>query len=484
MRNNSDLFVKLALLVSDFLMIVGSFVAAYIIRVRWDERALRDPVSAETFLFIFLALIPIWLVIYASLDLYKQRVYQSRVEEAWRLFFGSAIGIMVIVFVDFLTDEPIYPARLVPIYGFAIAYLSVLLSRNVIHYIRSKLYARGIGIKKTLIVYTSGPEIVRQLIEYQPTGHKILGVVGVRDNKEFKKRRIKVYKNLTTALAQVNQRGIDTIIQTGLSDDDEQNRTLMDTVQKNHLEYLVYPSFDSGITVQSHIELLDGQPVLKLKRTPLDGWWRIFKRFVDIIGSLVGLVVFSPLLIGLAIVVKLTDNGPAIFKHQRVTRFGEKFYVYKFRSMYQKYSGSGSHSIEHRIEQFKEMGREDLIDEFLKYNKVKDDPRVTRIGKFLRATSLDELPQLLNILKGDLSIVGPRPVSPDELKMYEGAHESLFLSIRPGLTGLWQVSGRNDLSNEERVQLDVYYIQNWSLILDIKIILKTVAVVIRKVGSS
>lgn len=483
MRNNSDLVVKIALLVSDFLMIVGSFVAAYVIRVRWDERALRDPVEAETYLYIFLALIPIWLIIYASLNLYKQKVYQSRVEEASRLFFGSAIGIMVIVFADFLTDEPIYPARLVPIYGFIIAYLSVLLSRNIIHFVRAKLYSRGIGIKRTLIVSSNGSQIVQQLVKYQPTGHKIVGIVGVREHKLYKQKRITVYKSLSSALAQVTQRRIDTIIQTELNDDHAQSKQVLEAVQKNHLEYMIYPSFESGITVQSQLELLDGQPVLKIKQTPLDGWWRIAKRMIDIFGASLGIIVLSPLLLFIALLVKLTDPGPAIFKHQRVTRFGEKFYVYKFRSMYQKYSSVGSHSIQERIQQFKEMGREDLIDEFRKYNKVKEDPRITKLGNFLRATSLDELPQLFNILRGDLSIVGPRPVSPDELKMYEGPYESLFLSIRPGLSGLWQVSGRNDLSNEERVQLDVYYIQNWSLILDIKIILKTVAVVIRRVGS-
>ncbi|MDX1765366.1 MAG: sugar transferase [Candidatus Saccharimonadales bacterium] len=484
MRNSSDLIVKAALLVSDFLVIVGSFVAAYIIRVKLDERALRDPVEAETFLYIFLALVPIWLVIFATLDLYKARVYQSRVEEAARLFFGAAIGVMVIVFADFLTDDPIYPARLVPVYGFAIAYLALLLSRNFIHFTRSQLYRRGIGVKRTLIVATANNvNLVRQLVNAQPTGHLIIGVVGSRENKLFKSKRIKVYKSLETALGQINNRRIDTIIQTGLSENEDQNEKVVSAVQKNHLEYLIYPTFATGITVQSHIELLDGQPVLKINQTPLNGWWRIVKRIIDVILAILALIILLPLMLIIGLIIKITDPGPAIFKHRRVARFGKKFKVYKFRSMYQKYSGVGTHTFEHRIQQFKELGREDLIDEFKKYNKVKDDPRISPFGKFIRATSLDELPQLLNIIKGDLSIVGPRPLAPDELSMFEGPHESLFLSIRPGLTGLWQVSGRNDLSTEERVQLDVYYIQNWSLLLDIKIILKTVAVIIKKAGA-
>ncbi|MDX1766353.1 MAG: sugar transferase, partial [Candidatus Saccharimonadales bacterium] len=170
------------------------------------------------------------------------------------------------------------------------------------------------------------------------------------------------------------------------------------------------------------------------------------------------------------------------YKHKRLTRYGKTIYVYKLRSMYWKYSTGDKGQKKSDEQIFREMGREDLIAEFKKNQKVKDDPRIMKIGKFTRSTSLDELPQLINIFKGDLSLVGPRPIVKDELHHYD-EFDSLFLAIRPGLTGLWQVSGRSDLSYEERVRLDIYYIQNWSLILDIKILLKTVAVVIRKVGS-
>jgi exopolysaccharide biosynthesis polyprenyl glycosylphosphotransferase len=484
MRNYSDLVTKSALLLSDFLMVVGSFVAAYIIRVHWDDRALRDPVAAKTYIYIFLGLVPIWLLIFALLDLYKQKVYQSRVEEAFKLFFGSAIGIMVIIFADFLTDSPIYPSRLVPIYGFVIAFLALLLSRNIIHYVRSKLYKRGIGVKRTLVILAErNADFVGKLLRHQPTGHRIIGLFGMNENKDLKRRKIKVYKSIDSALAQINNREIDTILQVGMSENENFKSKILSTVQKHHLEYMIYPTFKSEITMQSHIEILDGQAILKINQTPLNGWWRIVKRTIDIFGSLAGLIVLSPVLLIIWLAIKITDPGPAIFKHSRVTRYGKKFEIYKFRSMYNKYSSSGSHNIEHRIKQFKEMGRPDLVAEFKKNNKVKNDPRITPLGRFLRGTSLDELPQLLNILKGDISIVGPRPVVKDELVIFDGAHEHLFLSIRPGLTGLWQVSGRSDLSNKERAQLDVYYVQNWSLLLDIKILLKTVAVVLRKTGS-
>lgn len=484
MRNNSDLIVKIALLMSDFLVIVASFVAAYVIRVQWDDRALTNEVSSDSFLIILLALVPVWLIIYASLALYKRNIYQSRVEEASRLFFGSAIGVMVIVFVDFLVDEPIYPARLVPVYGFAISYLAVLMSRNVIHYIRSRLYASGIGVKRTLIIASAGAaSTVTSLMSQQPTGHKIIGIVGHRPNKKFDKMRVKQYKSLKSALANIKNNRIDTIIQTGLSQDQRQNRKVLEVIQKNHLEYLIYPTFESGITLQSHIELLDGQPVLQINQTPLDGWWRIVKRIIDVIGSGVGLIIALPIIGILGLVIKITDSGgPIIYKHKRLTRYGKTIYIYKMRSMYWKYSTGDKVSGKTDAQVLKEMGRDDLIKEFEKSRKLKNDPRIMPIGKFTRATSLDELPQLINIFKGDLSLVGPRPIAKDELVHYE-QYRSLFLAIRPGLTGLWQVSGRSNLSYEERVQLDVYYIQNWSIILDLKILLKTIAVVLRRVGS-
>ena len=196
----------------------------------------------------------------------------------------------------------------------------------------------------------------------------------------------------------------------------------------------------------------------------------LVKRMMDIAGALVGLVITGIVTLVLAPVIKLDSPGPVFFRQQRVGQNGRIFWCYKFRSMYR--------DAEERMEELK--GKNEMSGAVF---KMKDDPRITRVGKFLRRTSLDELPQFYNVLKGDMSLVGTRPPTMDEVLSYEAYHRRR-LSIKPGITGLWQVSGRNDIKDfEEIYQLDIKYIDTWSIALDIKIIAKTFAVVVSRNGA-
>lgn len=195
----------------------------------------------------------------------------------------------------------------------------------------------------------------------------------------------------------------------------------------------------------------------------------IAKRGFDIFVSAISLLVFSPLFIVVAIITKLSSKGELIFKHKRIGYLGREFKIYKFRTMMK---GAEDYSLFFTPEQ---------IAEFHENYKLRHDPRITPIGKFLRRTSLDELPQLVNVLKGEMSIVGPRPVTIDELKKY-GESSNLLLSVRPGITGLWQVSGRSDTTYEERVNLDVRYAKDIGLLLDAKIFFKTFIKVLLREG--
>ncbi|GGK34088.1 multidrug MFS transporter [Caldalkalibacillus thermarum] len=198
------------------------------------------------------------------------------------------------------------------------------------------------------------------------------------------------------------------------------------------------------------------------------------KRSIDIIGSIVGLIVFSPLFLLLKIVYMFGDNkGPLLFKQKRVGKNGESFYIYKFRSM---------------IVNAEERLRSDpqLYQKYIENNYKLDpeeDPRITKVGKFIRKTSIDEIPQFINVLKGEMSLVGPRPIVEEELKEYKGRKRDDFLSVKPGITGYWQVSGRSEVGYPERVDLELYYVYNQSLLFDIKIILKTVLIVLLKRGA-
>lgn len=194
------------------------------------------------------------------------------------------------------------------------------------------------------------------------------------------------------------------------------------------------------------------------------------KRILDIIISLIGIILLLPLFLIIAIGVKSTSKGQIIFKHKRLGCYGNPIEIYKFRTMVQD-----ANCVEKYL-------TPELIEAFKQNYKLDNDPRLTPFGRFLRKTSIDELPQFVNVLKGQMSIVGPRPIVAEELKKY-GEHANTLLSVKPGLTGLWQINGRSDTTYEERVIIDVYYINNMCLLLDIKIIAKTILAVFKKRGA-
>ena len=198
--------------------------------------------------------------------------------------------------------------------------------------------------------------------------------------------------------------------------------------------------------------------------------YNLVKRIFDIVMALLALIILSPVFIVIAILIKLDDRGPVFYKHKRVGKNGKIIYVYKFRSMVVNADEIFSHFTEEQIKEFE------------KYYKLENDPRITKIGDFLRKTSLDELPQLVNILKGDMSFVGPRPVVSKELNKF-GDNQDLLLSIKPGLTGWWACSGRSDTSYEQRVDLEIYYVNNYCAKLDFLCLVKTIGAVIEGKGA-
>ncbi len=201
----------------------------------------------------------------------------------------------------------------------------------------------------------------------------------------------------------------------------------------------------------------------------------IWKEIFDRIFAILALLLSIPLMVGISLIIKLTDKGPIFFKQKRVGFRGKPFYVIKFRTMYP--------DAEKRLKELLEKDPK-AREEWEKYWKLKNDPRITPIGKFLRKTSLDELPQFFNVLKGEMSVVGPRPVVEEELKKFYKDKAKYYISVKPGITGYWQVEGRSDIENyEKRVEMDVWYVKNMSFWLDLKIILKTIWVMLTGKGA-
>ena len=206
--------------------------------------------------------------------------------------------------------------------------------------------------------------------------------------------------------------------------------------------------------------------------------YRIFKRFIDILGALVGCIILLPLTFGVWIAnILAKDNGPVFYAHKRIGKNGKEFKMYKFRTMCMN-----AHDMVKDEDAMKRYFTEEQIEEWKENFKIDDDPRITKIGKFLRKTSLDEIPQVINILKGELSIIGPRPVIGEELEKYEENKEK-FLSVTPGLTGYWAANGRSDTDYEERMKMELYYVENVSLKLDAKIFFKTIISVLKREGA-
>ena len=201
---------------------------------------------------------------------------------------------------------------------------------------------------------------------------------------------------------------------------------------------------------------------------------RLIKKTFDLVISFIGLLILLPFFLIFAIIIKLTSDGPVFFKHKRIGKEGKEIFVYKFRTMYQ--------DAEQRL---KKLLNENPVvrEEWEKNFKLKNDPRVTFIGKIMRSTSIDELPQIINVLKGEMSLVGPRPVIKEEIDNYYKEFKQYYYSVDPGMTGLWQVSGRSDTDYDFRVQTDVWYVQNWSIWLDLMILLRTIGVVLKREGA-
>jgi exopolysaccharide biosynthesis polyprenyl glycosylphosphotransferase len=245
---------------------------------------------------------------------------------------------------------------------------------------------------------------------------------------------------------------------------------LFDFADENHITFKYAADLLGTKVLKTEVAEIAGIPVVEVKETPLDGWGRILKRIFDIILSLFFIIIFSPIFIMAAIIIKLDSRGPVIYKNERVLKNGT-FKLFKFRSMIYQYCVGDDYGNDQALELEKKLIEEKSIKAGPVY-KIADDPRLTGAGKFIRRWSIDELPQFFNVLQGDMSLVGPRPHQPREVAKYEHHHKKV-LSIKPGITGLAQISGRSDLGFEDEVKLDSYYIENWSILLDLSILFRT-----------
>jgi len=467
MKNNASLVYALMLIVGDFIALLAAFVVAYILRVKLDPRPLIEQIPAFTYINAFIFVLPLWILVHALIGLYKQEVYEKRFSELGRLLIGSFLGILVVIGYDFVATDNLFPARLVAVYGLLLGFSFLVLFRAFARIVRQQLFKYGIGISNILIIGNTSisEEVAHAVNDTRHTGLHVLGIVG-RKTDGFKH-----FANFQEAVESLKD-NLHGIIQTELYKDQDRNNEILKFAQEHHIAYRFIPGNSDMFVGNIAVDLFAGLPVIAVHQTALVGWGRVVKRLFDFFVSGLLIIITSPLMILSALLIKIFDShGPVFFKQKRLTRFNREFTCYKFRTNKLKYNGMTPE------EAFAEMGKSHLIEKYRENGDfLPDDPRISSIGRILRKASLDELPQLFNVLKGDISLVGPRPLIPQEINVYARKHT--ILSVKSGLTGLAQTSGRRNIDFEERRRLDMYYVQNWSFWLDLVILLKTLKVVV------
>lgn len=457
----------------DLLALFGAGLGAYLLRFSrlvTDVRPLLQDIPFREYFQAVTLFVGVWVILFIIAGLYSTRRRRAW-NELGRIALACTAGGMVLIASVFFGRE-FETSRFIVLAVWAFSILLVSAERLFLRAVRHSLLKSRIG-HRNLVVIGATDTAKRVVEEYGRS--PILGFTVLK--------RFDTWNAATAAATSKldRRKRVDGIL---LADPNLPRMTALDAIAFAEQEHLAfYYLADPFTTHFSNIDVSTaaGLPIMEVKRTPLDGWGRIMKRAFDIVISFIVLVAASPILLLLMIAIALEDGFPVIFKNPRIGEQGREFRLFKLRSMYRKFSiGPQFKEQKKALELERELIEQKSIKKGPVY-KIADDPRITRVGAFLRRWSLDELPQFWNVLIGTMSIVGPRPHQPREVEQYE-AHHRRVLGIRPGITGLAQISGRSDLTFEDEVRLDTWYIEHWSLWRDISIALKTPFAVLYRKG--
>ena len=465
----SELFFSFLLVPLDFLMIILAGISAYYLRFTSVAAEIRPVIFNLPFSGYFQILLLIafaWLLIFAFAGLYNIKGSRRLTTEVYRVILACSTGLMLIVIMIFVFRE-LFSSRFIVLAGWLLAIVYISFARIIIRLVQRTLLRYGIGVHKIVLVGNSN---TTDALIYEFSSRKNSGYEVVKRLKNFS---LEATEDLIEFIKTCE---VDEIIQSDPNLSKAEVIRLFDFADENHIIFKYAADLLGAKVLKTEVSEVAGIPIVEVKKTPLDGWGRIIKRIFDIVSASFFIILFSPVLIIAAIIIKLDSRGPVIYKNERVLKNGT-FKLFKFRSMIYQYCVGEDYGNDQALELERKLIEERSIKAGPVY-KIADDPRLTGVGKFIRRWSIDELPQFFNVLRGDMSLVGPRPHQPREVAKYERHHKKV-LSIKPGLTGLAQISGRSDLSFEDEVKLDSYYIENWSLLFDIAIVVRTPLAVLR-----
>jgi exopolysaccharide biosynthesis polyprenyl glycosylphosphotransferase len=456
----------------DFLLINAAFALAYFIRYE-----LRFPITvAEANYVAYTEYIPITLVssaglllIYRIEGIYNYVRGRTWLEEFYGLLTATFTGIVILVFVFFFF-RPQYYSRLIYLYAGILIVFLLTIGRVVMRWALSALRRRGWGVDRAIVVGGGeiGRAIMRNVLAQPGLGYHIEGFVD-DDPGKGAIGNFQLLGGTAQLPSLLRERAIDEVIITLPWHARDKIVQIIERAEEAGARVKIVPDLFQLSLSQIAVDAVGGIPLIGVKEASFSSGALAIKRVMDVLLSCVLFLIFLLPMALIALTIKLTSPGPIIYSQYRVGRGGKLFTAYKFRTM--------------------RVGADQEKDDLLHLNeatgplfKIRNDPRITAVGRFLRRTSLDELPQFWNVLHGDMSLVGPRPPLPTEVAQYKEWHKRR-LDVSPGVTGLWQVSGRSELSFDEMVMLDLYYIENWSPWLDVWIMLKTIPALLTARGA-
>jgi exopolysaccharide biosynthesis polyprenyl glycosylphosphotransferase len=463
--------------VSEVLSIAFIFVFLYYYRLSqefgqsiWDKYGLSSQLPRFFEYSVFFAIVLLlWLAWAYNFKLFsiKRDVSSSFLEEVSKCIKALSYSVLITVGIAFVFKLTDYSRFVVLVFWLSSICVSFSL-RGMKHLLLVSLAKKGILLKNVIVI---GAGKVGQLISNELTakpglGYNVLGFID--DEKKGSIDSTNILGKFKDIDKIIKRYPIDEIIIT-IPTERKLINEFLNRFRKYNITIRIVPEMFNLVSKTIEVETVHSVPYITLIKTPMRGVSYLFKRGLDFILTMVGLFAITPLLLITAMLIKLDSPGPVIYKQRRVGRNGKFFAMYKFRSMVEN-----AEATNYKLANFNEVNGAAF--------KIKEDPRVTKVGRFIRKYSIDELPQLLNVLKGDMSLIGPRPPLPKEVEEYSD-WEWRRLEVVPGITGLWQVSGRSELSFEQWVNLDIYYIENWNLWMDFKILLKTIPAVIKGEGA-
>lgn len=448
----ADLFFNVLRLPMDFLMLLTAGATTYVLRTQ-ILRTFRPvffefnlPLDKYLYLVIFVSVL--FIISYTISGLYSMKVRRGIIEEFFKVLVASSGAVMTIIVYIFLRQE-LFNSRFLVLGGWFFAIVFVFLGRMLVRYFQIFFVSKhDFGVHKIMIVGDdqAAAIIVEEIIKNPSSGYRIAA--------HLLKLEIEEFKSLVSSFE------VDEVVLTNHNYPTNKIVELIDFCNENHIIFKFVPSLSQTMTTNYEVDVINGIPLIELKRTALGGWGKVFKRVLDILSGILGLVIFSPLMGIIAFAIKWETEGPVFARLKRVSK-NKEFNLLKFRGMI-----NNAEELKPQLVTFNERQDGPLF-------KIKNDPRITGVGRFIRKYRFDEIPQFWNILKGDMSLVGPRPHQPDEIERYKKHHKRV-LAIKAGATGLAQVSGSSDLPFDQEVTVDTFYIENWSLFLDLKIVLRTV----------